>query len=419
MGNLFNALNDLKTNIFGGGNTGKTTPILRKSAIGINEESPISKLDHDPFAYSSIQYPKDLTTNGGIGHYMLFYVNVQDKTKYVYEGGAGDEGKVGGVTEVVTLKEPAVYNEAEYFGSGKNRIKVKERTIKTPAVYQSEFVEGGSDARANYFADKQGREGLGSTINADVVQLEKQRPRGSGMSSYHKTTKRITDSVAIYLPPNVQDTTSASYTGAATGIVGAAAAGGFDVIKNLGKKDYEAAATGLVDAAKAIVGEGAIKAATEITEAISGSEGTRGLINKAFGQADNPYMEVLFDAMNLRTFTYNFTFAPKNKEETHDVQKIIQLFRFHMSPELKGVSNRFLTLPSEFDIHYMYQDKAGQASENDYYNKIATCVCTGCDVNYTPDGVKSFEGGAPTKITMTLSFQETELLTKERIALGY
>jgi len=408
MGNLFNALNGLKTNIFGGGNTGKTTPILRKTAIGINEESPVSKLEHDPFAYSSIQYPRDLTTNGGIGHYMLFYVNVQDKTKYVYEGGAGDEGTVGGVTEVVTLKEPA-----EYFGQGVNRIEVK------PAVYQSEFVEGGSDARANYFADKQGREGLGSTINADVVQLEKQRPRGSGMSSYHKTTKRITDSVAIYLPPNVQDTTTASYTGAATGIVGAAAAGAFGVIESMGKKDYEAAASGLVDAAKAIVGEGAIKAATEITEAISGAEGTRGLINKAFGQADNPYMEVLFDAMQLRTFTYNFTFSPKNREETEDVQKIIQLFRFHMSPELKGAANRFLTLPSEFDIHYMYQAQDGQASENDYYNKIATCVCTGCDVNYTPDGVKSFEGGAPTKITMTLSFQETELLTKERIALGF
>ena len=82
MGNLFNALNDLKTNIFGGGNTGQTTPILRKTAIGINEESPISKLEHDPFAYSSIQYPRDLTANAGIGHYMLFYVNVQDKTKY-------------------------------------------------------------------------------------------------------------------------------------------------------------------------------------------------------------------------------------------------------------------------------------------------------------------------------------------------
>ena len=412
MGNLFNALNGLKTNIFGGGNTGKTTPILRKTAIGINEESPISKLEHDPFAYSSIQYPRDLTTNGGIGHYMLFYVNVQDKTKYVYEGGAGDEGTVGGVTEVVTLKEPA-----EYFGQGVNRIEVK------PAVYQSEFVEGGSDARANYFADKQGREGLGSTINADVVQLEKQRVRdssnSSSMASYRKTTKRITDSVAIYLPPNVQDTTTAAYTGAATGVVGAAAAGAFNVIENMGKKDYEAAAAGIVSAAQSIVGEAAIRATAEITEAISGAEGTRGLLNKAFGQADNPYMEVLFDKMQLRTFTYNFTFSPKNREETEDVQKIIQLFRFHMSPELKGAANRFLTLPSEFDIHYMYQAQDGQASENDYYNKIATCVCTGCDVNYTPDGVKSFEGGAPTKITMTLSFQETELLTKERIALGF
>ena len=399
MGNLFNALNDLKTNIFGGGNTGKTTPIIRKSAIGINEESPVSKLDHDPFAYSSIQYPRDLTTNGGIGHYMLFYVNVQDKTKYVYDG--ADSQPVGGVVEV-----PG----GSYY----------DTATSTTITYPSTYKEGGSDERAKYFEGLQRRGGKGFTGNSDAVLLAKeQRKRGSGMSSYLKTTTRITDSVAIYLPPNVQDTTSAAYTGAATGVIGAAAAGAFGVLENMGKKDYEAAAQGLVDSAKAIVGEAAIKAATEIAEGLTGAEGTRGLINKAFGQADNPYMEVLFDAMQLRTFTYNFTFSPKNKDETMDVQKIIQLFRFHMSPELKGAANRFLTLPSEFDIHYMYQAQDGQASENDFYNKIATCVCTGCDVNYTPDGVKSFEGGAPSKITMTLTFQETELLTKERIAEGY
>jgi len=406
MGNLFNALNGLKTNIFGGGNTGKTTPILRKTAIGINEESPVSKLDHDPFAYSSIQYPRDLTSNGGIGHYMLFYVNVQDKTKYVYEG--ADGVPVGGVTEVpitetVQVGPPGRPNSFQEVVTG------------------SEFVSDTANGeRANYFKGAQGRGAKGFSGNSEAVQLAKaQRPRGSGMSSYHKTTKRITDSVAIYLPPNVQDTTSASYTGAATGVIGAAAAGAFGVLKNMGKKDYEAAAQGLVDSAKSLVGEAALKAGVEIAEGLTGAEGTRGLINKAFGQADNPYMEVLFDAMQLRTFTYNFTFSPKNKEETEDVQKIIQLFRFHMSPELKGAANRFLTLPSEFDIHYMYQAQDGQASENDFYNKIATCVCTGCDVNYTPDGVKSFEGGAPTKITMSLAFQETELLTKERIALGF
>ena len=396
MGNLFNALNGLKTNIFGGGNAGQTTPILRKSAIGINEESPVSKLDHDPFAYSSIQYPRDLTTNGGIGHYMLFYVNVQDKTKYIYEGADGET--VG------------------------NKVEVQETFIEPGQgpVTKTFFRDGDGSERFKYDLARARRGKKGSVLESDAVTLSKtRRKRGSGMSSYHNTTKRITDSVAIYLPPNVQDTTTASYTGAATGVIGAAAAGGFGLVRNMANKDYEAAARGVVESAKAIVGEAAIKAATEIAEGLTGAEGTRGLINKAFGQADNPYMEVLFDAMQLRTFSYNFTFSPKNKQETEDVQKIIALFRFHMSPELKGAANRFLTLPSEFDIHYMYQDQAGQASENDFYNKIATCVCTGCDVNYTPDGVKSFEGGAPTKITMTLSFQETELLTKERINLGY
>ena len=403
MGNLFNALNGLKTNIFGGGNAGQTTPILRKSAIGINEESPVSKLDHDPFAYSSIQYPRDLTTNGGIGHYMLFYVNVQDKTKYIYEGADGET--VGNKVEVVEKK----------IIPGVPQLGIPDTERVT-----TRYADGDGSEKFKYDLARVRRGKKGGVLESDAVTLSKtRRKRGSGMSSYHNTTKRITDSVAIYLPPNVQDTTTASYTGAATGVIGAAAAGGFGLVRNMANKDYEAAARGVVESAKAIVGEAAIKAATEIAEGLTGAEGTRGLINKAFGQADNPYMEVLFDAMQLRTFTYNFTFSPKNKQETEDVQKIIALFRFHMSPELKGAANRFLTLPSEFDIHYMYQDQAGQASENDFYNKIATCVCTGCDVNYTPDGVKSFEGGAPTKITMALSFQETELLTKERVNLGF
>ena len=408
MGNLFNALNDLKTNIFGGGNTGKTTPILRKSAIGINEESPISKLNHDPFAYSSIQYPRDLTGNAGIGHYMLFYVNVQDKTKYNYED---SEGKTVGNEVEVPVTETRT-RQVGPPGTG--------YTEQYEVVVGSKFVQGDSKEEFKYAESLKRRGKKGSIRESEAVELSKSmKSRGSGMATYRNTTKRITDSVAIYLPANVVDSTTATYTGAATGVIGAAAAGAFGVAKNMANSDYEAAAQGLVDSAKAMVGEAAIRAATELAEGLTGSEGTRGLINKAFGQADNPYMEVLFDKMELRTFTYNFTFSPKNKEETMDVQKIIALFRFHMAPELKGTANRFLTLPSEFDIHYMYQDKAGQASENDFYNKIATCVCTGCEVNYTPDGVKSFEGGAPTKITMNVSFQETELLTKERINLGY
>ena len=407
MGNLFNALNGLKTNIFGGGNTGQTTPILRKTATGMLDESPLSVLDHDPFAYSSIQYPRNLTSNGGIGHYMLFYVNVQEKTKYTYNN---DDGvKIGGFNEVPIYETrtravgPAGSQTEEY------RVQVGSEYVQNDGKFRAKYQEG--------LNNRKGRTGIAG--DDGIILNKQQRTRHTGMASYHNTTKRISDSVAIYLPPNVTDSTVASYNGAATGILGFAAAGGAGLIEAMNNKDFEAAAKSLVGSAKGFLSEAAKNAAAELAEGLTNAEGGLGLINKAFGQADNPYMEVLFDKMELRTFTYQFTFSPKNTQETEDVQKIIALFRFHMAPELKGQNNRFLTLPSEFDIHYMYQDQAGQASENDFYNKIATCVLTNCEVNYTPDGVKSFEGGAPTKITMALTFQETELLTKQRINEGY
>ena len=67
----------------------------------------------------------------------------------------------------------------------------------------------------------------------------------------------------------------------------------------------------------------------------------------------------------------------------------------------------------------MYQMTPSLAKENQFYNKIATCVLTSCDVNYTPNGVKSFASGAPTQITMNLSFMETEQLTKQHVDQGF
>ena len=202
-------------------------------------------------------------------------------------------------------------------------------------------------------------------------------------------------------------------------MLGFAAASGLNFSEALGAKDYDKAAAALVGGLGGIMTEGAKKAAAALAETIAGAEGATGLVNRAFGQADNPYIEVLFESMGVREFTYNFTFAPRSEEETQDVQEIIQLFRFHMAPELQGGAGRFLTLPSEFDIHYMYMAKDGTNSENDYYNKIATCVCTNVTVDYTPGKVSSFADGAPTQITMAITFKETETLHKDKINAGY
>ena len=90
-----------------------------------------------------------------------------------------------------------------------------------------------------------------------------------------------------------------------------------------------------------------------------------------------------------------------------------------MAPELQERNSRYLTLPSEFDIHYMYKAQNGNGYENDFYGRVGTCVLENVSTNYTPNGVKSFANGAPTQITMSLSFKEIETLTKEKINQGY
>ena len=407
MGNLFNSLNKLKSNIFGGpGNTGFTKPpATRVAKLGL-EDTPTSLLSVDPTAFAAYSYPRDVTNNVQNGHYMLFYINVQNRSKFEYQSPEG--GKLTTVKKVSKKKWKA--------GGGKVVGTDKFGNDITAGTYYNEVIDvkGEHKGEVEYYRKRAGA--------ASVSQFEdgsRNRNNRGGIAGKMPTTTRISDSVAIYLPPNVQDSLGATYNDTETGMLGFAAAAGLDFSNAVGAKDYEAAANALVGGAAGVLTEGAKKAGAALAETLAGAEGAAGLVNRVFGQADNPYVEVLFQAMEVRTFTYNFTFAPRNEEETQDVQEIIQLFRFHMVPELQGGQSRFLTLPSEFDIHYMYIGKDGTNTENEYYNKIATCVCTNVTVDYTPGKVSSFSDGAPTQITMALTFKETETLTKDKVNAGF
>ena len=205
---------------------------------------------------------------------------------------------------------------------------------------------------------------------------------------------------------------SAQYEAADMGIVGLFAAAGANDTEAWLKRIGGAGWSGAKHAFARGVGK--------VADLVGGSERSADMVLKnMFGAATNPYMEVLFDQMAERNFTYNFTFQPRNAQETLDVHKIIKLFRFHMAPEMRGQNDKWLTLPSTFDIHYMYQHGLSGAVENTYYNRIATCVLTSCNVNYAEEGVRSFGDGAPTAIKMDLAFKEMELLTKEMIDVGY
>ena len=71
-----------------------------------------------------------------------------------------------------------------------------------------------------------------------------------------------------------------------------------------------------------------------------------------------------------------------------------------------------MRVPNTFDISYMYD-----GNENQYLQKISTCVLENITITYGGDRYRTFtpndEGAPPVETQMTLEFSEMELITKE------
>ena len=406
--NVFHALSSLRTNIFGGGTGSASSLPPKRTPIELsNDQGPMEKLKNDPLDFSTLAYPLDVINSPEIGHYMLFYINVQNKTRFPYvEAGSGievGEGNYEPIREATTT----TVNE----GTIKERKETRFRWTG-----ESEYTPGASSMPSGETMSR-----LQSVERSDVRKLRrKQTKMKQGVFRDLSTTKRIMQSVAIYLPPNVQDSYTTTYNAAATGALGFLAASGITGTRAFKDKDFDKVAEMVLGTGGSVLEKVLKDSGSSIAEAATGAEGGYELFNKIFGRSANPYMEVLFEGPELRQFTYNFTFAPKSSEEQDEVKKIIECFRFHQAPERRSDHNLFLGLPAEFDIHYMYQPpNSGSAYENPFYNKIATCVLQSVNVDYTPGKVASHQQGAPVLIKMSLQFLETEMITKEFIKAGY
>jgi hypothetical protein len=130
-------------------------------------------------------------------------------------------------------------------------------------------------------------------------------------------------------------------------------------------------------------------------------------LSAATRRVENPFREQLFKTMNFRTFPMQFKIAPKSAAETGQVQNAIRELERNMHPEKSGL---LLVYPSEFQVEFMYD-----GSKNEFLPTINACILTDMNVQYGHGGfMTSFAntGGAPTEITITLSFKE--VFTRDR-----
>lgn len=260
--------------------------------------------------------------------------------------------------------------------------------------------------------------GIGEPTQQEAAALskaqERLRQQQSGINQGASTThSRISDSVCIYTPGDaVKFNYQANYESLATGLAGLMASS-MEAGKSMDLK--EAITQGGGQMLERVLGE----AVVGIASALPGVGDIRGAIDKSMGRALNPFNEQVFRSVPFREFTFPFVFAPKNRKEMETVQKILKLFRFHMLPEFSNKTKGAFLSPSEFQITYMYRNK-----QNRYIPHISRCVLKSLEVDYATEGQfhtfrEDDTGAAPITTTMTATFAETEIMTKEMIGLGY
>ena len=132
---------------------------------------------NDPHAFHTISYPSDIGAMEN-GHWMLFYVNRQNHSKYDSSSGRG-----------------TIYS------------RVNAKTASTAADKTTWAENNFSDNLANQGRIQQG--GKGTVDMSDAVTLMPSYNSKATWGVMNPTTTRITDSVAIYLPSNIKSDMSA------------------------------------------------------------------------------------------------------------------------------------------------------------------------------------------------------------------
>ena len=250
---------------------------------------------------------------------------------------------------------------------------------------------------------------LGSALGSAGRQLQSQTPA--------ELSKREIRSIYLAMPQALSYNETADWSSADLGLIGAAMSGGVTEGLKGGLLDQAGTLAGGAGAALAskLLPKGAGLAAT-VLGSIAGSEsGFSTGLEKVFDIKSNPFKEQTFQGVGFRPFSFAFNFRPRSETEVMIVRDIITSFRAYSKPnfKVKGQAGLF-AYPKEFLIEFL-------TKENDSYRtninlpQIKFCVLKTVETNYTGQGWASLKDGAPADISLSLTFEETEIVTQEDV----
>ena len=126
------------------------------------------------------------------------------------------------------------------------------------------------------------------------------------------------------------------------------------------------------------------------------------------GFVRNPMTTFKFTNVSERGFTFNWTLAPRERNESDTLKELIRALKLTELP-VASAGGLLWTFPDECDIDFFIGN-----SENKFLPKIQYSVITNVSVSYTGAGQMSvFTSGGPVAITLSVTFQELTLPVRE------
>ena len=148
---------------------------------------------------------------------------------------------------------------------------------------------------------------------------------------------------------------------------------------------------------------------------VNGDTATAAALKVGGGLAQNPQKIVLFTGVDFRDHSFSWKLSPRNRSESDAIRRIIDMFTYYSHPEFVA-GGLFFKYPEYFQIKF---------HKDSYLFKLRPSVCTSIKVDYHSQGVAAYvrptSGGgdpAPVEISFSVSFKETEIISKQFLNPG-
>ncbi|CAB4125503.1 hypothetical protein UFOVP58_155 [uncultured Caudovirales phage] len=348
---------------------------------------------NNKYQSDTLQYPNDLFSNQEIygGNYAVFYINVPSNSALI-------KGKEDGLTTSLDTAQLRGVVAGANYGVGSIAAVGSVGAVAATGVLNK--IKTGSFKGTAGTALKAAIVGAVPGVIVSAIATD-------GNVNPMKTVRqnrRLITSIALNIPQSFTARYSMDYSTEDMSAQAAIA----DLAGDMGNAVVSSNRS-------AALGKGVSDAIGIAGAAALSTPGIGGFMSAATGLARNPKKEQIFTGVEFRTFNFEYNFAPRNKKETEEVKKIINMFKLHMHPEFKDDGGFLFIYPSEFDIYY-YKDGV----ENMNLPRHTTCILTEMTVNYAPNGsFNTFADGTPSQITVSMTFRELAILTKAEIQDGY